>query len=133
MWHLSKDWQPEWGGALYWAQEPHNIAFKAASFNTLVLFSVNTKSSHFVTSVSPHATQKRLSFNGWFQSDWIPKSSDNFEEILATEEKRSKVTHLQLQYMTDMLGDKFQRFAPGKREILADLKTQIMQEFFPQN
>ena len=44
VWHLSKDWQPEWGGALYWAQEPLANAFHHASFNSLVLFSVTPHS-----------------------------------------------------------------------------------------
>ena len=26
VWHLSKSWQPEWGGALYWAQHDHAVA-----------------------------------------------------------------------------------------------------------
>jgi Rps23 Pro-64 3,4-dihydroxylase Tpa1-like proline 4-hydroxylase len=24
VWHLSKDWNPNWGGALYWCGEPNN-------------------------------------------------------------------------------------------------------------
>jgi len=40
VWHLSKNWKPEWGGALYWAQEPLANAFHHASFNSLCLFSV---------------------------------------------------------------------------------------------
>ena len=26
VWHLSKNWRPEWGGALYWAQNDHAVA-----------------------------------------------------------------------------------------------------------
>ena len=26
VWHLSKNWKPEWGGALYWAQNDHAVA-----------------------------------------------------------------------------------------------------------
>lgn len=40
IWHLSRNWRPEWGGALYWAPEPLANAYHHASFNTLVLFSV---------------------------------------------------------------------------------------------
>ena len=53
VWHLSKAWRPEWGGALYWAQNDHDEATYPASFNQLCLFSVTTKSAHFVTTVSP--------------------------------------------------------------------------------
>jgi hypothetical protein len=41
VWHLSSpNWRPEWGGGLYWANEPLANAYLHASFNTLVLFSV---------------------------------------------------------------------------------------------
>ena len=73
VWHLSKDWLPAWGGGLYWCNLPHAKATIHASFNSLVLFSVTPKSSHFVTTVSPHATSKRLTFNGWYQSNWLPQ------------------------------------------------------------
>ena len=39
VWHLSKAWRPEWGGALYWAQNDHDEATYPASFNQLCLFS----------------------------------------------------------------------------------------------
>jgi Rps23 Pro-64 3,4-dihydroxylase Tpa1-like proline 4-hydroxylase len=44
VWHLAKEWKPEWGGALYWAPYPLANAFHHASFNTLVLFSVTPHS-----------------------------------------------------------------------------------------
>ena len=50
IWHLSKDWRPEYGGGLYWAPEPLENAYLHASFNTLVLFSVTPYSvclAHF--------------------------------------------------------------------------------------
>ena len=25
VWHLSQSWRPEWGGALYWAQNDHAV------------------------------------------------------------------------------------------------------------
>lgn len=48
IWHLSKDWRPEYGGGLYWAPEPLANAYLHASFNTLVLFSVTPYSVSFV-------------------------------------------------------------------------------------
>ena len=44
IWHLSKQWRPEWGGGLYWCSEPLANAYLHASFNTLVLFSVSPHS-----------------------------------------------------------------------------------------
>mmetsp|Transcript_30459 Transcript_30459/g.50448 ORF Transcript_30459/g.50448 Transcript_30459/m.50448 type:complete len:334 (+) Transcript_30459:102-1103(+) len=131
VWHLSKDWRPEWGGALYWAQNPHIAATFPASFNTLVLFGVTTFSAHFVTTVSPHAKAKRLAYNGWWQSAWQPRADDAVEEMLATAEKRRGVTHAQLQALTDMVNDPWQNIPPERRESLAALKAQIMDEFYP--
>jgi Rps23 Pro-64 3,4-dihydroxylase Tpa1-like proline 4-hydroxylase len=63
VWHLSKDWRPEWGGALYWCP---TAAYQASAFNTLYLFNVSPESTHFVTHVSPYAQGKRLTINGWW-------------------------------------------------------------------
>lgn len=131
VWHLSKDWRPEWGGGLYWAQYPHARATFPASFNTLVLFGVTTKSAHFVTTVSPRATSQRLCYNGWFQSSWVPRATDDFEAKLSTPELRGTVTHTQLQSLTDMLSDKWAKFPPGKRERLEELTKLTTSEFFP--
>eukprot|EP00900_Chrysochromulina_parva_P011238 jgi/Chrpa1/20114/Chrysochromulina_OHIO_Genome00024643-RA len=108
VWHLSKNWKPEWGGVsatgLYWAQHDHAVATYPASFNSLVLFIVTTTSAHFVTTVSPHHTGKRLTFNGWYQSAWLPRLDDPLlEEMLSSEEhpRRDSMTHTQLQFLTD--------------------------------
>lgn len=131
VWHLSKNWKPEWGGALYWAQNPYANATYAASFNTLVLFGVSTKSAHFVTTVSPHCgTNKRLAFNGWWQSSWVPRL-DDVEEKLTTKENRSGVTEFQLQTLTDLLSDKWAKMSPEKRDRLITLKNLIYAEFYP--
>ena len=63
VWHLAKDWRPEWGGALYWCPK---AAYQASAFNTLYLFNVGPESTHFVTHVSPYAQGKRLTVNGWW-------------------------------------------------------------------
>jgi len=63
VWHLSKDWRPEWGGALYWCSK---AAYQRSAFNTLYLFNVGPESTHFVTHVSPYARGKRLTVNGWW-------------------------------------------------------------------
>jgi Rps23 Pro-64 3,4-dihydroxylase Tpa1-like proline 4-hydroxylase len=64
VWHLSRDWDPSWGGALYWV--PRAI-YLPATFNSLVLFNVSTESSsHFVTHVNSRCTGKRLAINGWW-------------------------------------------------------------------
>jgi hypothetical protein len=63
VWHLCRDWEPRWGGSLYWC--PSGTAV-APSFNTLVLFNVTESSLHFVTAVSPHARGRRYAVNGWW-------------------------------------------------------------------
>jgi len=132
VWHLSKNWKPEWGGALYWAQNDHAVATYPASFNTLVLFSVTTRSAHFVTTVSPHHKGKRLTYNGWWQSGWVPRLDDELEEVLANEDKRRAITHTQLQGITDLLNDPWQNVDAERREHLQTLRKSLMDEFFPQ-
>ena len=119
VWHLSKAWRPEWGGALYWAQHDHAVATYPASFNTLVLFSVTPRSAHFVTTVSPRHEGKRLTFNGWWQSAWTPRAADVDDLLgdrLATAERRALLTHAQLQAVTDLVDDPWQNFAGDRRD-----------------
>ena len=63
IWHLAKEWRPEWGGELFWCPHFANITPR---FNSLVLFNVGPDSVHFVTMVSPYAQGKRLTINGWW-------------------------------------------------------------------
>jgi len=63
VWHLAKEWQPEWGGALFWCPRS---AYVPPQFNSLILFNVGDDSAHFVTTVSPDAQGKRLAINGWW-------------------------------------------------------------------
>ena len=131
VWHLSKNWKPQWGGALYWAQNDHAVATYPASFNTLALFSVTTKSAHFVTTVSPHHKGKRLTFNGWWQSGWEPSLDDDLEGAMSDETRRSAITHTQLQAITDMLNDPWQNIPAERKEKLDGLRKQLMADFFP--
>lgn len=127
VWHLSKAWQPEFGGALYWAQSPHATAFHHASFNTLVLFLVTTESAHFVTTVGAQAKGKRLAFNGWWQSAWLPSGVDDVEALLGDDERRRTVTHAQLQAVSDVL-QWYNIPAPGQRERLLARQAELMAE-----
>ena len=63
IWHLTKNWQHNWGGDLFWC--PRTL-YVPPSFNTLLLFNVGRNSHHFVTQVSPYAQSKRLAINGWW-------------------------------------------------------------------
>lgn len=63
IWHLTKNWQRDWGGDLFWCPR---ILYVPPSFNTLLLFNVGKNSTHFVTQVSPYAQSKRLAINGWW-------------------------------------------------------------------
>jgi len=132
VWHLSKNWRPEWGGALYWAQHDHAVATYPASFNTLVLFSVTPRSAHFVTTVSPKHKGKRLTFNGWWQSAWMPTLEDDLEGSLSNAESRSAMTHTQVQAITDMVNDPWQNVPAERRDTLQDLRAGLMREIFPQ-
>jgi len=98
---------------------------------TLVLFSVTTRSAHFVTTVSPHHKGKRLTFNGWWQSGWIPQLEDDIEERLSCSDERRALTHTQLQAITDLVNDPWQNIPAERREQLEDIRTEVMNEFFP--
>jgi hypothetical protein len=64
LWHLTKDWERGWGGHLYWGPTQRLVA---PSFNTLMLFTVQPGSNHFVAPVSPSAGGKRLAITGWWR------------------------------------------------------------------
>lgn len=66
VWHLSADWNPSWGGALYWVP---TATYVPASFNTLILFNTTGgQSTHFVTVVTPRSRGRRLCINGWWNA-----------------------------------------------------------------
>lgn len=77
VWHLTKEWQDDWGGAFYWCKEGRSLI---PAFNTLLLFNVDPNSKHFVTLVSPHAQGKRLAISGW----WHGRTGSPSTETLAT-------------------------------------------------
>ncbi len=55
-------------------------------FNQLVLFPVSKGSRHFVCSVAPNATQKRLAFTGW----WGHEKSKSESELLQASPEQQK-------------------------------------------
>jgi hypothetical protein len=63
VWHLTKEWRPEWGGQFVWCPTG---AIVNPSFNTLIAFKVTSASLHFVAPVSHQARGRRLSVNGWW-------------------------------------------------------------------
>lgn len=63
VWHLTKRWEPSWGGGLFWCPSGMTLAPR---FNCLTIFVVSPASAHFVTVVSSYAREKRLSINGWW-------------------------------------------------------------------
>ncbi len=65
VWHLTKAWEPGWGGAFYWCPTGTSVA---PLFNCLTLFNVTEASLHLVSAVSPYARGKRLAVSGWFTS-----------------------------------------------------------------
>jgi len=69
-WHLTRAWQPSWGGHFFWCAPPTAVV---PSFNTLILFVVEQqKSFHFVQTVSAVAQGRRLAVNGW----WTAQQAD---------------------------------------------------------
>jgi Rps23 Pro-64 3,4-dihydroxylase Tpa1-like proline 4-hydroxylase len=67
IWYLAKDWRREWGGSLFWCSTGQYIS---PQFNMLVMFNVTPSSVHWICPVSPAATAKRLTINGfWHRSE----------------------------------------------------------------
>lgn len=63
IWYLTKDWQREWGGALFWCPTGQYVS---PGFNVLVMFCAVPSNLHFVCPVSAAATAKRLTVNGFW-------------------------------------------------------------------
>lgn len=125
-WHLSRDWKPEWGGALYWCQEASQHAYIHQSFNTLVLYSVTKDTSHFVTPVTDQATEKRLSLSGWWNSNWIPQAKDNYEEILT----KWKNNMTEFQYMAINFVISSDSFDKTKKQRVEPLLLEVQESQF---
>ena len=82
VWHLTKNWQHNWGGDLFWC--PTN-RYLTPTFNTLLLFTVGKNSLHFVTPVSPYAQSKRLAISGWWTGKpQVPHSNTDRDELRRT-------------------------------------------------
>jgi len=143
VWHLTKNWKPQWGGALYWCREYADSTYIHASFNTLTLFAVTPFTTHFVTTVSPHATEKRLAFNGWWESSWIPSAEDPLETLLdinsSEEEFRKEALQLTFYQYTRLENiaeqcEKDSNFVspPERCDALIELYDEIDHLFFPE-
>jgi hypothetical protein len=129
MWILSKNWLPEWGGALYWCQEQPAFSYVHASFNTLVLFEVTTESKHMTTMVSEHATEKRLSYNGFWSSNWHPEPQEDLEHFL--ELNGDKMTRHQYETIQQILKDS--ELEKERHDEVQELVDELHEERYPQS
>jgi len=86
-----------------------------------------------VTTVSPKAREKRLAYNGWWHSEWVPTQTDPLEDLLATPEQRLGLTHAQILAIQDMLDDPWApRIQPPERHASIEaLRGKIMEELYP--
>jgi Rps23 Pro-64 3,4-dihydroxylase Tpa1-like proline 4-hydroxylase len=130
VWHLSKNWDPRWGGALYWTGEHHEHAYQHATFNTLTLFSVTAHTTHFVTAVSRHAKEKRLAFSGWWDASYCPKAEDPLIERYATAEDRLTLTKNQSEAILKM--DFSGVSDPKRRAKLEEIQSLLYREQYPE-
>ena len=128
IWHLSKNWTPEWGGALYWCPEKNDHAYVHASFNTLTMFVVSEETPHFVTTVSPYATEKRLAFNGWFHSAWEPNTDQPLEDLIATPEQRSRMTFDQYEWIQEIVNNRW--LDEDRHDGVEELYHNLVNEWF---
>lgn len=82
IWYLTKDWRREWGGALFWCPTGQYVV---PQFNMLIMFKVAPSNLHWVCPVSPSATSKRLTINGfWNRAErGSPLISDSEESFIS--------------------------------------------------
>ena len=142
LWQLTKDWKAEWGGAFYWNKAYYENAYQHASFNTLLLFSVTSKSVHGVTPVTPkaHKSSKRLTFGGWYSAKLDTKSdgslydihTDMIEEWYNTPQERSKLTVEECKAIIsiDVDSDEYQSIPEARREAILELQDSVLYEGF---
>ena len=128
VWHLTKVWRSEWGGALYWCAELQDRAYFDASFNTLHLFSVTARTQHFVTAVNPEAPGKRLAFNGWYRTSYVVDEDDPLEEWYATTENQLTLSNSQSE---DLVMLNLEDVAPERREKLSKVQRSVRQLLNP--
>ncbi len=70
--NLTKDWRPDWGGALHILNDDLDIEKSfLPSFNDINIFKVPVE--HLVGVVAPFATSNRLSITGWLRTGENPK------------------------------------------------------------
>lgn len=131
VWHLSKNWRPEWGGALYWAGTNDEHAYQHASFNSLVLFSVTSRSSHFVTTVSQQAQEKRMSFNGWWTSAWYAQDVDQVEARLRSNE--NDLADREFFLVRQFLAENKDLVDADRHQALADRYEEVVRQAYPPN
>jgi Rps23 Pro-64 3,4-dihydroxylase Tpa1-like proline 4-hydroxylase len=65
--HLTKDWNPDFGGLYLDLRDKNNIRAINASFNKLVIFEVTSGvAPHCVTQVVNNSNKERISVSGWY-------------------------------------------------------------------
>ena len=70
--NLTKEWRPDWGGALHLLDKQGQITNSfVPTFNEINIFKIPV--DHYVGCVSPFALQKRTSITGWLRTGDNPK------------------------------------------------------------
>lgn len=65
--HLTKDWNPDWGGLYLDLRDKANIKTILPSFNKMVIFEVTDGvAPHSVTQVVDNTLHERISVSGWY-------------------------------------------------------------------
>lgn len=65
--HLTKNWNPCWGGLYMDQSDMNNIKTIIPSFNKFVMFRVgDNQTPHSVSSITENITHQRISVTGWF-------------------------------------------------------------------
>lgn len=66
--HLTKNWNPDWGGLYLDLRNVNDIRAICPTFNKMVIFEVTNESSpHAVTQVVDNINKERISVTGWYK------------------------------------------------------------------
>jgi hypothetical protein len=83
---------------------------------------------HFVTGVTEKAMDKRLTFNGWWNSEYEPSIDDPIEEMFATPEQRKKLSRDPFDWILEI---DLEELAPERREKVAEIQRELTLMEYP--
>jgi len=136
VWHLSKDWDPNWGGAFFWGNSRTlQEGYFYPTFNSLVLFLPTMTSTHYVTPINHMAKGRRLSISGKYhslQNDAI-NIQEPIEQVYTKHLNLNSLTYEEASWITRKLDPVTYTHDQRRHQALRDLKDFVMPYLYPQD